>query len=161
MALQPLAEVTFENGYAGLIAAFRARSEQRRIAITGEEVAQVAGLANFYLAKILSPSSKPAKRFGATSLGPILAVLGLKLLVVEDAEAVKTYGARIPPRHESFVHAATMEIKFTRRKFRQIQAKGRKARWDNMTAKQRSAWARKLNRIRWQRELANGAAAER
>jgi hypothetical protein len=78
-----------------------------------------------------------------------LAVLGLKLLVIEDPEAVATYGSRIPPRKENFVHGATMEFRISRRAFRQIQAKGRRARWDKMTAEQRSEWARELNRIRW------------
>jgi hypothetical protein len=79
-----------------------------------------------------------------------LAVLGLKLPVIEDPEAVATYGSRIPPRKESFVHGGTtVEFRISRRAFRQMQAKGRKARWEKMTAEQRSKWARELNRIRW------------
>jgi hypothetical protein len=88
-----------------------------------------------------------------------LAVLGVKLMLVEDAEALKIYGSRIPQRRETSVHAGTIEIRFSSKKFREIQAKGRQARWAKMTPAQRTKWARKLNRIRWQRQAANGGAA--
>jgi hypothetical protein len=160
-ALQPLAVVNFENGYAGLIDAFRARAEERRIAITSEEVAQVAGIPSFYLAKVLSPSSKPPRRFGPASLAGILGVLGLRIVLIEDPVAIARFGSRISQRKTAFVRSGTIEFRISRRAFRQMQEKGRKARWDAMTAKQRSAWARKMNRIRWQRGSANGAAVDR
>jgi hypothetical protein len=150
---QPPAEINFRNGYAGMIEAFRARANERRIAITSADVAATAGLASHYIPKLLSPSKNPMRRVGMISLGPLLAVLQAKLLLVPDPEAEKLYGARIPQRQEPCVHngvrGVTTEIRFSHKKFRQIQAKGRRARWDNMTAKQRSAWARKLNRARW------------
>jgi hypothetical protein len=139
--------------YSELIDAFRARAVERHIAITNPAVAQLAGLPDAYPAKVLALN--PVKRIGMISLGPLLAILGCRLILVEDLEAVKMYDGRIPKRNEAFVHATTMEIKFSRRKWRQIQTKGRRTRWDSMTAKQRSAYARKLNRIRW----ANGGKA--
>ena len=42
------------KGYAGLVAAFRARAQQRHIAIAGSNVAAVSGLPSFYVAKLLS-----------------------------------------------------------------------------------------------------------
>jgi hypothetical protein len=54
-APHPLAEVNFENGYAGLIAAFRARARERRIAIGGESVAAAAGLPVAFVAKRCNP----------------------------------------------------------------------------------------------------------
>jgi hypothetical protein len=161
-AQQPFAVVDYQAGYRGLIAAFRQRVFERGISVTSQDIAEISGLPSHYFCKILSPSPNPSKRFGAASLGPILACLGLRIVLCEDPQAIQKYAARIPRRNESFVHAGTMvEIKFTRRKFREIQAKGRRARWDSMTAKQRSAWARKLNRARWQRKAANGAAVDR
>jgi hypothetical protein len=153
-----IAEITHENAYANLILAFRARANERRIAITGEDVARVAGMANFYLAKVLSPSSNPAKRFGAASLGPILAVLGLKLLLVEDAQAVKIYGTRIPPRASSFAHSTAFTQIRSRQFMRKIGKKGAQVRWDNK--RKRHAAASKAARIRWATGgKANGAAA--
>jgi hypothetical protein len=51
-----------------------------------------------------------------------------------------------------------MEWRVSPQSFRKIQAKGRKARWDAMTPKQRTAWGRKLNRIRWTKVRAAKAA---
>jgi hypothetical protein len=149
VAERELAVIDFENGYSGLVEAMRARANALRIATTGASAAQVSGLAQHYLAKILSPSPKPARRFGAISLGPILGTLQLKLVVTEDENAARRFGSQLEKRNEACVHSGTMEIRFSHKKFRQIQAKGRRSRWDNMTAKQRSAWARKLNRARW------------
>jgi hypothetical protein len=150
---QPPAEITFRTGYAGMIEAMRNRAAARRIAITSADVAATAGLASHYIAKLLTPSKNPVRRVGMISLGPLLGILQAKLLLVPDPEAEKLYGARIPQRQESCVHngvrGVTTEIRFSHKKFRQIQAKGRRSRWDNMSPKQRSAWARKLNRFRW------------
>ncbi|MFZ0147400.1 MAG: hypothetical protein WAM72_03470 [Xanthobacteraceae bacterium] len=147
MAERELAVVSFQNGYAGLIEAMRNRAAARRIAISSENFAQLCGLPSYYAVKLLSVN--PVRRIGALSLGPMLGALGLKLIVAEDEEAVARFTSRLPVRNESCVHTGTMEWRISRRAFRQIQAKGRRSRWDNMTPKQRSAWARKLNRIRW------------
>jgi hypothetical protein len=156
---EPPVEITFRTGYAGMIAAFRARAHERRIAIAGDSVAAVSGLPSAYIAKLLSPNN-PVRRIGMISLAPLLGVLCAKLVLVPDPEAEKLYGARVPQRQESRVHngvhGVTVEVRFSRKKFRQIQAKGRRARWDAMTPKQRSAWARKLNRIRWAKARAGG-----
>ncbi len=82
-----LAEINCTNGYAGLLAAMRARVAERQIALSGEAVAEVAGLPRGYLQKILSPLPKSradVRRIGIASLGPVLGVLGVKLLMVED-----------------------------------------------------------------------------
>ena len=139
------AEITGANGYSGLIAAFRARAEQRQIVISGS-VNAVAGVPSNYLGKLLSP--RRPRRLGALSLGPLLGALGLRLLVLSDEDAVARYDARIDKRKQP-IRADSMEWRVSRRAFREMQAKGRKARWNAMTPKQRSAWARKLNRIRW------------
>jgi hypothetical protein len=144
-----VAEITHDQGYAGLVRAFRGRADELRIAVTGEAVHEVCGLPSFYFAKILSPSSSPRKRFGAVSLGPILAALGLKIILTEDRQALEQYTSRIPPRNNSFVHGGTVEFSISRRVLRKMQAKGGRSRWGKMTPKQRTALARKLNRIRW------------
>ena len=59
----------------------------------------VSGLPDGYSAKLLAPV--PIRSFGRTSLGPMLAALGCKLLLVEDAELL----ARITARIERDPHA--------------------------------------------------------
>jgi hypothetical protein len=94
-----LAQVTHADGYAGLIAAFRVRAQERRIAITGADVAKVSGLADYYVAKLLARN--PVKRVGMISLGPLLGVLGLKLVVTEDLDAVVRFGSQIKQANEA------------------------------------------------------------
>jgi hypothetical protein len=125
----------------------RARAHELRAAVSSENFAQLCGLPSYYPVKLLSV--RPVRRIGALSLGPMLGALGMKLIAVVDEDAVARFSSRLPIRNESCVHTGTTEIRFSHKKFRQIQAKGRRARWDNMTPKQRSAWARRLNKIRW------------
>jgi len=129
-----------------------------KVAVSSENFAQVCGLPSYYPVKLLAV--RPVRRMGALSLGPMLGALGMKLIAVEDPEAVARFTSRLPARQESCVHTGTMEWRISRRAFRQMQDKGRRSRWDAMTPKQRSAWARKLNRIRWSKARGgNGKAA--
>lgn len=73
-----------------LLAVFRARQDQ--LNITHETIDSAAGLADRYSAKLLG--STPIKHLGVRSLGALLGVLGLRLDVVEDREAL----ARIKPQ---------------------------------------------------------------
>lgn len=88
--------------YAQLVDACRARAAERKIAITGADVAQVSGLPSHYVAKLLSV--RPVKRIGLISLGPLLGVLGVKLVMVEDPIAMAKYTDKLPKRNESCVH---------------------------------------------------------
>jgi hypothetical protein len=96
-----VAEIRHPNAYARMISAFRDRAEQRRIAICGNDVAAVAGLPSCYIGKLLSPAAQPMRRVGMISLGPLLAVLGLKIILAEDPEALEQFGARIPAKDDS------------------------------------------------------------
>jgi len=98
-------------------------------------------------------------------------VLGVKLLMVEDPEAMARYTDKIPKRNEDCAHYDTaITFKFTRRHMRKIGLKGLKIRWSdarrklraarvqggtnsrkNMTALQASAIARKAARARWKK----------
>jgi hypothetical protein len=154
-ALQPLAEVNFETGYAGLIAAFRAAAAARHIAIGSENVATVSGLPSNYVAKLLQP--RPTKRIGAISLGPLLGVLGLKLVVLEDPEAVARFSSRIEQRNGSSVRtAATHQFSLSNRFLKKIGAEGGKARAKKLTPSQRSRSSRKAALARWAKRKQNG-----
>jgi hypothetical protein len=99
------------------------------------------------------------KRLGIGTLGPVLGVLGVRLIMVEDSEALKTYGARIPARNESCVHAGTVNIVFSRRHLRAIQKKGGRNSRLYMSKRQASALARKAVKARWAKRKQNGHGA--
>lgn len=86
--------------YVDLVEALRARRDA--LQITHETIDAVSGLAAGYTGKLLAPPTgptdamRPSKRhLGPLSFGPMLAALGLKLLVVEDKEAIARVRSRL------------------------------------------------------------------
>jgi hypothetical protein len=153
---QPPAEITFRTGYAGMVEAMRARAQERRIAITSTDVAQTAGLAGHYIAKLLSPSKNPVRRVGMISLGPLLG-LQAKLLLVPDPEAEKLYGRRIPQRQENCVHhTGAVHVAFPRKFLRKIGAKGGANSRKNLGKRLRRRLARKAANARWAKARGEG-----
>jgi hypothetical protein len=141
-----LATINFENGYAGLVEAFRERAQQRRIAITSPEVAAMANLPDYYVAKLLSVH--PVRRIGAISLGPLLGVLGMKLVAVEDEKAVARFSSRLPTRNEACTHYNdVITVRLTRRHIQKLGQKGMKVRWQ--AARRRKAIASRAAQARW------------
>ncbi len=78
----------------GLHAAARARAEQLQVSRAALDA--IAGLADGHAAKLLA--RRPAKKFGAVSLGLTLTALGLKLIVVDDPDAAATVSDRWVPK---------------------------------------------------------------
>jgi hypothetical protein len=153
MPERALATITHNDGYAGLVMAFRERAQQRRIAIAGDNVAAVSGLPNSYICKLLSVH--PVRRIGAISLGPLLAVLGLKIILAEDKEAVAKFGPQLGVRNEACVHnGAVINFQFSRRHMQKLGQKGAKVRWKAerkriQVKKKLSAMKRKAVMARW------------
>jgi hypothetical protein len=85
---------------ADLRAIFRQRV--RDLNISFETVDSIAGLPTRYTSKLLGPN--PSKNFGAISFDALLGALGLKLVAVEDAEALERIRPRID-RHDDFSRA--------------------------------------------------------
>jgi hypothetical protein len=147
------AEITYPNAYTRMISAFRDRAQQRKIAVSSAAVADLAGLATYYIPKLLQ--ANPVRRVGINSLGPLLAVLGLKMILVEDAEAVKIYGARIPARNEYCAHMLTVKAGRGKqqlvsvRLLRRIAPLGGAARNRSLSPARRRQIARKAARARW------------
>ena len=90
--------------YDDLRAALRQRAEE--LNISRMEINRVSGLPNGYSAAVLSETAN--KRLGAKTIGPLLAALGLKLVVVEDAEAMARYTARAEQRWPNMAHAGRL-----------------------------------------------------
>jgi hypothetical protein len=163
---QQPAEINFRNGYAGMIEAFRARANERRIAITSQAVAQISGLPSYYVPKLLTPSKNPVRRIGMISLGPLLGVLGAKLVLLPDPEAEKLYGDRIPTRNESCAHPM-LTVKAGRGKqqlvsvklLRRIAPLGAAARNAKLSPARRKKIARIAARARWAQVAAAQIAA--
>ena len=93
MTERTLGEVTTLNGYAGMIAIFRARFDE--LGITGETCDYLGGLAAGHTTKLLTRDHM--KRFGPVTLGAILGVLGIKLVALVDEEALEQISKRLTP----------------------------------------------------------------
>ncbi len=94
--LRALGEVTTLTGYAGLIAIFRQRFDE--LGITGETSDHLCGFAAGHTTKLFTKVTREhMKRFGPVTLGPILGVLGIKLIAVVDEEALAQLAHRRTP----------------------------------------------------------------
>jgi hypothetical protein len=82
--------------YADLVGALRQRCDE--LDVTFEQVDEVAGFCDRYTSKLLAPSARPLRKFGHVSLGVLLASLGVRLLLVEDAGALARVRDRYRPR---------------------------------------------------------------
>jgi hypothetical protein len=155
VAERELAVIDYESGYVGLIQAMRARAQELRVALTGESAAQASGLPSCYLAKLLSPSPVPVRRFGAISLGPLLGILQLKLIVVPDENAERRFGSQLEQRQENCVHhgmhADSVHIVLSHRFMRKIRRKAGLNSRKNLGKRLRRALARKAANARWEK----------
>jgi hypothetical protein len=164
------AELGEVRSYADLHAVLRQRAAKLEVTLAGLD--QVSGLQDGYSAKLLAPA--PIKKLGPISWG-LLAALGMKLIAVEDEEAVRKFGAQVaayrrtrPPRPSA--PKITPEIlAVVERRQRMMQRRrgrlGAQARIAAQSPKQRSEHARRAARARWarlspdQRRKATSAAA--
>jgi hypothetical protein len=94
-------------------AALRARSDE--LAVSRAELDSLSGLQSGYCSKLLSPV--PIKQVGMESLGPLLTVLGVKLIMVEDLDALRRIGPRLTKRNEQAVRMRARRKRSKRLKF--------------------------------------------
>lgn len=149
-------EVTFfaeAHDYLDLHAAARARAEQ--LNVSRETIDDVAGLTNGYASKLLA--LPPIKKFGPISLGPTMRALGLKMIVVDDPEALAKVEGRLTPREHGDPRAKVgcenvnqapellklLQGELGRRRIRRINQK--------LTPSERQERARRAARARWTR----------
>ena len=79
--MTPLAEII---DYDGLVVALRARADQ--LEVSRETISDLAGLPDRYASKLLS--LRHVRRIGLESLGPLLDTLGVRLVLIEDGDAL-------------------------------------------------------------------------
>lgn len=130
----------------------RTRAAERKIAIGSDNSADLAGLPDRYIAKLLGP--RPVKRIGMISLGPLLGLLGVRLVMVEDLIAVEALAGRIIARNESCVRSGATQFEVSFRFLKKIGALGGKKRAKNLTPRQRSRGARKAALAKWRKHAA-------
>ena len=142
--------LTEVRDYQELIAALRARVVE--LGTAGETIDHVAGLPLRYTMKLLAPI--PIKALGPTSMGPLLGALGLKLVVMEDAEVLEKIRRRLVPAKNAN-SAMLTQRKHKRRGFSLFRGNPEMARMLRQrgilkrSPKQRSALARRAARVRW------------
>jgi hypothetical protein len=144
-----LAEV---RSYSELMDALRARACERQLALSSPALAAVAGLPDGYIAKLLGPGK--VRTFAWASMGPVLAVLGAKLLLVVDQQAIDNLDHRLPKWNGSKVHSRSFAINRTvsRAHMRKIGLLGAKKR---ASLKLKDMERKELNRSYVRKHLAS------
>ena len=97
MSAEVIAEPTIigeARDYIELVVALRILADRRGASLMTLDA--LSGLQSGYCAKILTVP--PIRCVGRTSLGPLLKVLGAKLVIVEDPEALAEMKSRLLPR---------------------------------------------------------------
>ena len=133
------------SSYEALLGALRQRVTE--LQINGERFDEYAGLPRGYLSKLVG--ANPIRRLGAQSFQPVLAGLGLRLLVIVDNTATERLKKRLSPRNPSYVRGGVTHLALTTRFMQKIGRLGAQARVDNSTKAQRQEWARKAAIARW------------
>jgi hypothetical protein len=134
------------NSYSDLHTIMRARAEA--LEISREQIDYISGLQSGYSSKVLAPV--PSKRLGPLTMTLMLPALGMKLVAVEDAEALAQIGTRMVRRQSKHaVHAKAVEYKLSRRFLRRIARKGGANSRRYMTRQRATELARHANAIRW------------
>jgi hypothetical protein len=139
-----IADVT---SYEQMLAALRARVNE--LQLNGERFDEFAGLPRGYLSKLIG--AKPIRRLGMTSFAPVLAGLGLRLLVIEDNAATERLKNKLPPRNQSYVRSVAVHTNLTTRFLRKIGAKGGENSRKFLSKRLVKRLARKAANARWKK----------
>lgn len=130
------------KSYDELQIALRERWQELRI--TNEAVDELSGVQSGYSSKVLGPN--PTKQLGPVSWA-LLPVLGVKLIVVDDAEARSAMQGRYVPKTEA--RSTPRVAKVVKQFLSSAGAAGARALNERLTPAQRRKSARRAARARW------------
>jgi hypothetical protein len=139
-----------------LHAAVRARVEE--LELSRATIDAAAGIPDGYAAKLLA--QLPVKRFGATSMWPVLRVVGLKLALVDDPEALASVTFKLPKRDRAQVRSRCQADAGLGTKpsltaiLSSAGSRGGKARMRKLSPAARRRLARSAAAARWERRAA-------
>jgi hypothetical protein len=167
---EPERRLAVVRSYDELHAVMRARVEE--LQVTRESIDNVTGLQSGYAGKLLAPI--PIKSLGRTSMGPMLEVLGLALVVVEDPESLEKYADRLEKRerkdgmHKPVEHRGptlretrAAQRQMLREALRKVARKGglksALVRGVRLSPAQRRRIAKRAARARWRRQRSTPA----
>jgi hypothetical protein len=129
--------------YQSLLAALRECRERRDLSC--ERLDEIAGLPKGLSSKVLSPNSE--RKITLQNLTWILAGLGVRCQLVDDADLLRQINGRLVARNPGVVRNGAVHIVLSRRFFSKIGRKGAAAR--NAQRKRRSEIGRKAALARW------------
>jgi hypothetical protein len=136
--------------YENLHDLLRARCDE--LEITRASLDRLARLPSGYSAKLLSP--RPMKKLSDATLGFFLPALGVKLILVEDPQALAMVRQRSDKRRSVTMLGGCIHISFSRREWKKRQRNGGLRRAERLTPERRSEISRQAAMARW-----HGAAA--
>jgi hypothetical protein len=135
------------RSYEQMLAALRSRFNE--LQINGENFDEYSGLPRGYLSKLIG--AKPVRRLGMISFAPVLAGLGLRVLLVVDEEATRRLKDHLPPRNESYVRSVAVHGHLTTRFLQKIGRKGGENSRVNLSKRLRKQLARRAAAARWKK----------
>jgi hypothetical protein len=141
--------LAYVHDYDEMIGALRARMAE--LGVTNETMDYITGLQSGYVGKLLGPSR--IKNLGPKSFGAMLQSLGLKIVIVEDAETSEKMKSRWQKREKAkptrtIVRAPRATWLFSARSGRRV----RKRYLKKLSKSERSQIGTRLVQARWQRE---------
>ena len=133
--------------YIDFMRALRARANE--LQVSRDVLDEVSGLGVRYVSKLLGP--RAVRRVGMKTLGPLLGALGVKLVLVEDPDAMRRFGRRngFGARRDRNVHGGTVHFEFSARHMRKIAKKGGHNSRKYMSPKRARQLARNAAHVRW------------
>lgn len=150
---EPLATGT---NYGDLIRAFRERATA--LGMTDKTIEEIGGFTGGHVGKLLGAAR--TKSLGPLTLGMMLGALGLKFVIVEDAEATARIKARFDPSVKSKRMPMAMSIDIQPElmqaiysdHFKRIAPLAAEARRTKISPYRRKLIARKAAKARWKKD---------
>jgi hypothetical protein len=140
------------HSYDSLHRALRDRWNDRGYAI--EHANEIIGLSARFLNKALGLN--PERGITMTTVWSMLSGFGLKMLLVEDPDAIQRFESRIKRRNPDVVRLSETHYVMTHKKWAQIAKLGRSRRWEGKSKQERVAAARHAANACWGRTNGGG-----